>query len=51
MSFTVRKEFRSSKLKELTSSFKYFKEKHLKDLKVTAYIADHKDILGIGVLK
>lgn len=51
MSFTVRKEFRSSKLKELTSSFKYFKGKHLKDLKVTAYIADYKDILGIGVLK
>lgn len=51
MSFTVRKEFHSSKLKELTNPFKYFKGKHLKDLRVTAYIADYKDVLGIGVSK
>ena len=51
MSFTVRKEFHGSKLKELTNPFKYFKGKHLKDLRVTAYIADYKDVLGIGVSK
>lgn len=51
MSFTVRKEFHGSKLKELTNPFKYFKGKHLKDLRVTAYIADYKDALGIGVSK
>ena len=51
MSFTVRKEFQGSKLKELTNPFKYFKGKHLKDLRVTAYIADYKDVLGIGVSK
>ena len=51
MSFTVRKEFHGSKLKELTNPFKYFKGKRLKDLRVTAYIADYKDALGIGVSK
>ena len=51
MSFTVRKEFHGSKLKELTNPFKYFKGKRLKDLRVTAYIADYKDVLGIGVSK
>lgn len=51
MSFTVRKEFRGSKLKELTGSFKSFKGKHLKDLKVAAYIADYKGALGIGASK
>lgn len=51
MSFTVRKEFHGSKLKELTNPFKYFKGKHLKDLRVTAYIADYKDALGIGISK
>lgn len=51
MSFTVRKEFRGSKLKELTGSFKSFKGKHLKDLKVVAYIADYKGALGIGASK
>ena len=51
MSFTVRKEFHGSKLKELTNPFNYFKGKRLKDLRVTAYIADYKDVLGIGVSK
>lgn len=51
MSFTVRKEFHGSKLKELTNPFNYFKGKRLKDLRVTAYIADYKDALGIGVTK
>ena len=51
MSFTVRKEFQGSKLKELTNPFNYFKGKRLKDLRVTAYIADYKDVLGIGVSK
>ena len=51
MSFTVRKEFHGSKLKELTNPFNYFKGKRLKDLRVTAYIADYKDALGIGVSK
>lgn len=51
MSFTVRKEFHSSKLKEITNPFKYFKGKRLKDLRVTAYIADYKDVLGIDVPK
>lgn len=51
MSFTVRKEFHGSKLKELTNPFNYFKGKRLRDLRVTAYIADYKDVLGIGVSK
>lgn len=51
MSFTVRKEFHGSKLKELTNPFNYFKGKRLKDLRVTAYIADYKDALGIGISK
>ena len=51
MSFTVRKEFHGSKLKELANPFKYFEGKRLKDLRVTAYIADYKDVLGIGVSK
>lgn len=51
MSFTVRKEFRGSKLKELTGSLKSFKGKYLKDLKIVAYIADYKSALGIGASK
>lgn len=49
MSFTVREEVRSLKLKEAPFPLSYFKGKRLRDLQGTVYFVDWKDSLGFDL--
>lgn len=49
MSFTVKKEIRGLKLKEVAFPISHFKGKRLKDFRGTAYIADWKDLLSFNL--